>query len=392
MKPYRVVIIGARFSGLTVAHWVHRLLQSGEFTGTIVDAWPTMTYRPGLVYAMRARPEFVRRLHIETRKTVERCGFHFVEDHALRVDPSHQQVHLAAHRPLPYDVLFLASGSDPGWNTIAGLNVSRGGLCEDYLARHTASVLKGWQSGTLIFACGPLHASPHQPVQLATADEFMLYEASLLWDWACRRRHVRHLTEIILMTPAPVLGEPLGPSGRARLAAIMAQRDIHIKTQTQFVEVRDDGIQTEHAFLPAQAMVWVPPYVGSGLARNSGLDDGYGWVPVTPHLQHRNWSNIYAVGDITNHVPKLAHAAMVQARVAVHHWWSSLSHRPTPPPYHPQVIAMLDIGYGKGLFSLNTTLYGGTRDFTYVGYPAQIGKRLFNGAYIRSHGWLPVMP
>lgn len=357
-----------------------------------MDAWPTMTYRPGLVYAMRAHPDFVRRYHINARRAAERSGFHFLEDRAVLVDPHRQLVELAAHRPLQYDVLFLASGTDPGWNAIPGLNVTRGGLCEDYLARHTAATLQNWQSGTLLLACGPLKASPHAPVQLATADEFMLYEAALLWDWECRRRRVRHHTQIVLATPAPVLGEPLGPSGRQHIAAIMASRDIQIKTQAQYVEVRDDGLQLNRGFVSAHAMIWVPPYIGSGLARNSGLDDGYGWVPVTPHLQHRRWPHIYAVGDITTHVPKIAHAAMVQARVAVHHWWSVTHQHPLPPPYHPQVIALIDVGSGQGFFSLNTTLYGGTRDISYVGWPAQLAKRIFNHTYICGQGWLPVMP
>jgi sulfide:quinone oxidoreductase len=351
-----------------------------------------MTYRPGLVYAMLAHPQFVRRYRVDARRAVMHAGFEFLEDRAVLIDPYRQLVHLAAHRPVPYDVLFLASGTDPGWNAIAGLNVTRGGLCEDYLARHTATTLQNWRSGTLIFACGPLAANPHEPVQLGTADEFMLYESALLWDWRCRQRRVRCHTQIIVATPAPVIGEALGPRGRDRLLTILAKRDIHVTTRAHFTKVREEGIQMGQHFVPADAMVWVPPYIGSGLVRSSGLDDGYGWVPVTPYLQHRHWPEIYAVGDVTTHVPKIAHAAMVQARVAVHHWWAREHHRPLPPPYHPQVIALIDIGYGHGFFSVNTTLYGGDRDITYVGYPAQLAKHLFNRAYIWGNGWLPVMP
>jgi len=244
----------------------------------------------------------------------------------------------------------------------------------------------------VVWAAGPLRADPHAAVQQAVGDEFALYESCLLWDAMCRRSRVRERTSITFLTPAADLGEALGPKGRSRLQQLMTEREISVKTGVTYRRVTDEGIQLADGFVPADGMVWLPPYIGSGLARDSGLDDGYGWVPVTAHLQHVRWPTIYAVGDVTTHVPKLAHAAMVQARVAVHHWAAWLHQRPVPPPYHPQVVALIDIGQGQGFFSLNTTLFGGDRDWVYVGGPAQWAKKIFNHSYVRFGGGLPIMP
>lgn len=363
-----------------------------EYEGTIVDAWPTMVYRPGLVYALTDQPTFVRRYRINARTVCERAGFRFLEGRAVAIDPERQRVYLTTHHPVPYDVLFLATGSDPGWTTIPGLNVSRGGLCEDYLARHTAQERSQWPGGRVVWAAGPLRANPRSAVQQAVADEFMLYESCLLWDAVCRRSRTRERTTIRFLTPASVLGEALGPKGQSRLQRIMAERAIEVKTGVTYRRVTEAGIQLADGFVPADGMIWLPPYVGSGLARDSGLDDGYGWVPVTAHLQHPQWPTIYAVGDITTHVPKLAHGAMVQARVAVHHWAAQIHHKPLLPPYHPQVVALIDIGQGQGFFSLNTTLLGGDRDWVYVGRLAQMAKKIFNQSYVRFHSKLPIMP
>jgi sulfide:quinone oxidoreductase len=386
------VVIGARFGGLTVVHWVHRLFARTAYRGIVVDTWPTMVYRPGLVHAFRAEPGFVRQYRVSLAPVAAAAGFEFIEDRAIAVDPERQTVHLAAHRPLHYDVLFLATGSDPGWTTIPGLDVTRGGICEDYLARQTAIDRRGWQGGTFLFAVGPLHANPEARVRLATANEFMVYESALLWADTCTRRRVRKSTRIVLLTPAPVLGEALGPSGRARLQEAMERAGIEVRTGVRYRAVTDQGIRLTDGFERADQMVFVPPYVGSGLARTSRLDDGFGWVPVTPHLQHPSWPNIYVVGDITTHVPKLGHAAMVQARVAVHHWYARVNGKSPPPPYHPQVLALIEMGRGQGLFSLSTVLYGGSRDVTAVGRPARWAKLAFNRLYVTGRGWLPVMP
>ncbi|MCY0879102.1 MAG: FAD-dependent oxidoreductase [Firmicutes bacterium] len=390
-RRWRIVVLGARFAGLTVMHWVRRLARAQEVSGVIVDSWPFMTYRPALVYAMTAPPTFVRHWRIDVPAAARRAHFEFLEDRAVAVDPQRQVVHLARHRPIAYDVLFLATGADPGWHAIEGLDVARGGLCEDYLARATAQTLRGWTGGAIVFAVGPLYGRFQDGVPLATADEFMLYEACLLFEGTLPPP-VRQKTDIWLVTPAPVIGEALGPKGRQRLADIMRARRIRVVTHAVYRRVDPGGLQLSTGYLPAKAMVWVPPYLGSSLARASRLDDGAGWVPVNRYLQHPEWPRIYAVGDVTTHLPKLAHSAMVQARVAAHHWWAEATGRALPPPYHPEVLCLIDIGRGQGFFALSSTLYGEGRDQVYVGPLAQWAKRCFNRAYVWGRGSLMVMP
>jgi sulfide:quinone oxidoreductase len=142
----------------------------------------------------------------------------------------------------------------------------------------------------------------------------------------------------------------------------------------------------------ADQMIWIPPYHGSQLARISGLDDGWGWIPTDLYCRHEKWSNIYAVGDINaTALPKSGHIAMLQARIAVHALWAAMHHKPARP-FTPYLLHVMWMGQGRGLFTLSDTLYGGSREWVYFGAPAALAKTAFNLGYRYFSGWMPIMP
>lgn len=111
------------------------------------------------------------------------------------------------------------------------------------------------------------------------------------------------------------------------------------------------------------AGLWIPPYIGASWLRGSAIEEGYGWVPTDGYLNHPDYPDIYAVGDIGSHPwPKMGHSATVQARIAVRHWYGVNNHRPLPMPYRPELLWAMETGGGRGLFVQSDVFYGGTRD------------------------------
>jgi sulfide:quinone oxidoreductase len=117
-------------------------------------------------------------------------------------------------------------------------------------------------------------------------------------------------------------------------------------------------------------------------------------VPTTDHLRHPDWPEIYAIGDIVSHSwPKMAHSAMVQARVAVHDWVGrQFGRKKRPAPYRPQLVWALETGPGEAFFALSDVFYGGQRQWVYHGRSPYWAKQGVQWAYVRRHGELPIMP
>lgn len=392
-ERFHVVILGARFGGLTALHWLVRRARRGECAVTVVDPQAVSVFRPSLVLALRGDPGALRPLRLPVADVCRRLGARWVQDFAVRIDPEARRVHLAAHPPLAYDLCLWATGVDPDWQAVDGLGPECGGVCELPLARAAADRLATWRGGRWVFASGPLAADPAQRPRLHAALDAAACEAALMADAALRRRGRRGETEIWLLTPAPVVGEWLGAKSQDLLARELARRAIRVLTGVVFRRVGTDRIVLADRSLAVDAMTWVPPYRGSRLARASGLDDGWGWVPTDPAGRHAQWPTLFAIGDIRRDgLPKSAHLAMQQARHAVAHGLATIRRTSAPPPAPPAVLHVLDLGDGRGLISAQNTLYGGTLDRATVGRWAAWAKSAFAWAYLGGRGWLPVMP
>lgn len=389
----RAVVLGSRFGGLATLTWLRRTFSSQRLEITVVDQWTEMVYRPGLVHAGMGNPQQLGRYRFSLLPLWRRLGAQGIHDTVWAIDPSRRRVVLASHPEIAYDVLFVATGVDPGWEAIEGLSPHRGGICEMHLARHTASRLQRWRGGTLLFAAGPLGLPRADKAVPLVGCECPLIELALLTDGWLRRRGLRSRTKLILATPASAVGEEGGPRARTYLTRLLRQREVEVITRAEFRRVAEDAVQIGERWVQADAMVWIPPYTGSTLARRSGLADATGFIPVNGFGQHPDWPEVYAVGDVARTVgPKSGHAAMVQARVAVLHWASTVTRRPLPSPYRPLTLWAMELGQGQGLLVVSDVFWGGQREFLYAGRLPVAVKRLFNRAYCLFRGALPIMP
>ncbi len=395
MQKTHAVVLGSRFGGMAVITWLRRLCAPESLSITVIDQWQEMVFRPGLVHSMDQSPDgLVSSLTMALPAFWKRLHLDFIHDIIISVDPNRRLVYTAAHDPVAYDVLFIATGSTPLWTSIAGLEFCHQGICEGYLAHRTAWLNQTRPEGSFVFAMGPIWGNPSWAPRIQVGCECPLLESALLWDQSLRKRKLRDGAEITVITPAAHLAEDGGPMIRERVDEMMARRQINVVTGARYVEVGTGHIQLFDRRIAYDRVVWIPPAGGSRWLQGSDLDDGYGWVPTDPFMHHPDWPEIYAVGDVVSHPwPKMGHSAMVQARVAVHHF-SAMRQGKTrgTASYHPYLVWALETGPGQAFFALSNVFYGGNRQIVYHGRSPFWAKQAFQWAYVARSGALPIMP
>lgn len=392
----RAVVLGARFGGLAVLSWLRRLYGPNDLVITVVDQWQEMIFRPGLVHAMDTSPgTLLKKNRVYLPSYCHHHRIAVVHDTIVGLDPERREVYTAVHRPLSYDVLFIATGSTPRWNTIEGLQDWHEGLCEGYLARHTAAQLaRTPKPGRYVFAVGPIQGLDRCQPKIHVGCECPLIESALLWDARLSQAQVRSDSDITIVTPAPHLAETAGPRVRERVLEVLHKRHIRVMTSARYVKVEPKAIVLHNQEIGYDKAVWVPSTTGSGWLYNHQIASPEGWVPTDEYLRHSEWPNIYAIGDVVSHSwPKMGHSAMVQARIAVHHYDSRRHHRGRlPKPFRPSLLWALEVAPGHALFALTDVFYGGRRDWSFVGRSPFWAKEVFRRAYVMQSGALPVMP
>lgn len=391
----QAVVLGSRFGGLAVLSWLRRLFPPGELAITVVDQWQEMVFRPGLVHAMmQSAAQVMPILAIPLYPFWSRHKIKPVHDTIVGIDPERREVYTATHAPLTYDVLFIATGATPLWDYIPGLSFHRHGVCEGYLARHTALMNERQPEGRFVFAAGPLLRPASWRPTIDVGCECPLLESALLWDFHLRKIKRRDAAQIVILTPANRIAQIAGSRVQDMLDSLFQQRQIEVITNAQYRQVTDSTIELQDRSVPYDRMAWVPPEAGSRWLLGSTIDDGLGWVPTDAYLNHPDWPEIYAVGDVVSHPwPKMGHPAMVQARLAVHHWaWRQKKQSKKPASYQPQMLWVLEDAIGHALFALSDAFWGGKREIIKHGPLPYLAKEVFQRAYIRTTGALPIMP
>jgi sulfide:quinone oxidoreductase len=105
-----------------------------------------------------------------------------------------------------------------------------------------------------------------------------------------------------LYTPEPMPMPVAGPTVGSELRSIVERSGITYHPLTQLKSV--DGARKELAFenapgAPYDMLVAIPPHSGSRVAREAGLTNEAGWIPVDGASLKTKHANVFAIGDAT---------------------------------------------------------------------------------------------
>jgi sulfide:quinone oxidoreductase len=312
-----VVIIGGGAAGISVASSL--LARRKDLDIAIIDPSDVHYYQPG--WTLVGGGVFDPQATVRSMRSVIPRNVTWIRAAVAAFEPKSDSVILEGCRVVRYKHLIVSPGLKINWAGIDGLvqTLGRNGVTSNYrydLAPYTWELVKNLKSGRALFT------QPPMPIKCAGAPQKAMYLSGDHWHRNGRLKDI----DIGFYTAGAVLfGVPdYVPALMSYVERYRAQLNFsHTLTaidgpaKKAWFKVTDpDG--TARTVETAFDMIHVaPPQVAPDFIKASPLVDQAGWIDVDHGtLRHKEFANIYALGDVSS-TPnaKTAAAARKQAPV-----------------------------------------------------------------------------
>lgn len=352
--PYRVVVLGGSFAGLTAAFDLKRILKD-EVDVTVVSRADKFWFIPSLIWVPFGRRR-AEHISFDLRPALEPKGIRFYHEAATRILPDENRVE-TENRVLDYDYLIIATGPAYNFNLIPGLG-PRDGHTQSVCNIHEAlEAQQAWQ--TFLKDPGPIVVGATQLASCFGA----AYEVVFNVEHALRRAKIRkRVPSITYITAEPFLthfgiGGMLG--AKPMVNAFFKFRGLSAVTNAVINEVHPDRVVLEDGReYPFKFAIIIPQFLGADVVRNSpGVGNDKGFVEVDDCYRHKTYRNIFAAGvaAVVPHpgptpvpvgVPKTGYMSEVMARYAVKNIVADIrKSAPRPKPFETITpLCIMDAG------------------------------------------------
>lgn len=345
----QIVIIGGGSAGIMFANRLRKQVKPAEATIILIEKQEDHYYQPGFLTLLFDvdKPEDLSR----PVEDLLNADISLVADEAKKINLQ-GKVTTARSGDIPFDYLVIATGAKLFLDEPEGL---KEGLAEGksvfsfYTLEHALRLrdaLKQFSGGTIVSCICEM------PIKcLAAPVEFLL-----LAEAEMRRRGIRDKCRFLLVTPTPSIPPNVEPYA-GHVEQLLRDRNIEVKTE--FTPSKIDGKKGLcEDFLGDKIefdlLSVIPPHTGASLIQNSeGLGDPMGWVTCNKNaLRHRDFDNIYAIGDAGSFPSgKTASAARKQAQVLVQRIKSHLAGAEPTETYDGNTVCPILTGFGKAFFA-----------------------------------------
>lgn len=313
---YDIVIVGGGSAGVACAASIRKRNQAISIA--LIEPNETHYYQPG--WTMVGAGVFQREFTMRPQEKLIPHRVEWVKASVSGFNPDLQEVHLCDGSRITYRVLIACPGIKLDWAAIPGLEETLGqnGVTSNYgydLAPYTYSLVKQFQKGRALFT------QPTMPIKCAGAPQKAMYLSCYRWEQAGKLGQID--VQFHTATPAlfgvaayvPALMEYVKRYGahlnfESKLVAI----DGKAKTAVFDQKDGDGKKQVEERF---DMIHVVPPQTAPDFIRTSPLAAASGFIEVDEAtLQHKRFSNIFALGDACSASnAKTAAAARKQAPI-----------------------------------------------------------------------------
>ena len=288
MNGKTIVILGAGVGGLVAANELRRLLAS-EHRIVLVEKNARHAFAPSFLWLMTGdrRPEQISR---EVRQLV-RPGVEVILAEAEAIDLNNHSVQISA-QTLNYDFLIVALGAELAPEAMPGLADAAHTFYTLDGAAKLRDALQTSSGGKVAVVVSALpYKCPGAP-----------HEGAMLIADAFRRRGLRDKVDVHLFTPEPqpmpVAGPALGEAVKQMLSGKgVVFHPLHKLTAVN-APARELAFEGKESF-NYDLLVAIPPHRGPRVAREAGLTNEAGWIPVERTTLKTKHENVYAIGDVT---------------------------------------------------------------------------------------------
>ncbi|CAG9257597.1 TIGR01244 family sulfur transferase [Burkholderia sp. AW33-5] len=354
-----IVIVGAGAAGVAVASSL--LARDASLDIAVIDPAETHYYQPGwtMVGAGVFRPDTTARRIVDLLPR----GVKWIQAAVAGFEPDAHTVVLDGCRRIGYRKLIVCPGLKLDWHAIDGLaeTLGRNGVTSNYrydLAPYTWELVQAFRGGNALFT------QPPMPIKCAGAPQKAMYLSCDHWRRTGRlgAANVEFLNAgAALFGVADYVPALMEYVKRYDIALSFGHNLVAIDGPARRATFRralpDGGTETvERAF---DMIHVVPPQKAPDFVRASPLADAAGWIDVDPAtLRHKQFADIFALGDVTNTTnAKTAAAARKQAPVVAHNVLASLGRAHGDAAYDGYGSCPLTVERGK--IVLAEFLYGG---------------------------------
>lgn len=350
MKKHTILIIGGGNAGLSVAARLLRADRSLDVA--VLEPSEKHYYQPA--WTLVGGGSFHVNHTVRPEASVMPKGAVWIRDAARAIYPEQHTVETASGDRYTYDYLVVAPGIQLNWDQVKGLSetLGRNQVTSNYafeLAPYTFQCLQSVREGQVA-----LFTSPSTPLKCGGAPQKITFLAA---DYF-RKKGWKGKVKVDFSTAGKVI---FGIRKYAdQLQKMVDKYQIEVNYRHDLIAV--DGERKTATFKVTDVtgaahevtkhfdMIHVtPPQSAPDFIRSSPLADANGWVDVDKYtLQHKKYSNVFALGDATN-TPNAKTGAAVrkQAPVLVANLMALMQGQPLSASYNGYGSCPIIVGYGK---------------------------------------------
>ena len=350
---HRILILGGGTAGIITASLLRRAGQEGI---AIIEPSAQHFYQP--LWTLVGGGVVAKEKTVRSEGDYIPRGVQWIRDRVAEVDPERQSVRTESGATVSYDFLVVAAGIQLNWDAIPGLKqaIERGDASSNYryeLAPKTWNLIRNFKGGTALFHM------PGGPIKCPGAPQKIMYLAAHHF----RRKGILRNTKVIY---GSATGSIYGAKDYAAvLDRVIERYGIDARYNHQLVEVlpekkeaifsRKNGAEADRVTIPYDILHVVPPQSAPDFIRQSPLADPDnpqgGWVKVNKvTLQHVNYPNVFALGDVASTPNAKTGAAVAhQAPVAAANLLAVLRGKEPVAQYDGYIACPIVTGYGRML-------------------------------------------
>ncbi len=341
-----VLILGGGVGGLVAANVLRRRLPKAHRV-IVVDRERTFVFPPSLLWVLTGE-RTVERISRPLAR-LGRKGITLVHGEIESIDPARREVVVAGQR-LSGDYLVIALGADLAPELIPGLPEGGHNFYAPSGAEAFRNAFARFTGGRLaLITASPAYKCPGAP-----------YETAMLLESACRKRGIRHRTEIDLYAAEPGPMGVAGPDVSRAVRQMVEAKGIRYHPEHQVIEVQpgqgrirfSNGAEGEYDLL-----AYVPPLKAPQTVRDAGLIGESGWIAVDRHSLATRYPRVFALGDVTSiplkmgkPLPKAGVFAHKQAEVVACNLAREITGKGVRASYEGWGECFIENGDGRGGF------------------------------------------